>query len=206
MMHKHNFTRRELRKWPRFILALAILLIAIQMVSACSTPTEEELLVLPEEIGPGLFALIVYGEGEERNLYRGTAAFNPKTYTRDEESAETLLIQLSVPKERALALWLGRSGSHIPTDASYAIADLPNKLDGRISKFIFNDTTFSVAGVQILGHKGFSESGMLTIEQADSENIVFRFNVLIRANGTGETLKIVGLAHAAFDEFAMPAI
>lgn len=141
--------------------------------------------------------------GDDCHVLRGAAAFG-ETVNRANEP--TALIKLTGTDTR-LTLWFAREQQGRPATERYRIADLPDEPTGRFeTRFVTNETTFSVMGLHVSGHQAFSEEGVLTIEASEEGRITASFEIEMDLKGAEEDAHLKGHFIAAPAELGFPII
>lgn len=165
---------------------------------------QEALQEAPVEAGTFVAAV---QSADDCHVLRGTAAFGPDPEVTPNRSDEpTALIKLAGTDTR-LTLWFAREGQNRPAAERYRIADLPDEPTSRFeTRFITNETTFSVMGVHVSGHQAFSEGGTLTIEASEGERITASFEIEMDLKGADEGARLKGRFTATPADLGFPII
>ena len=157
-------------------------------------------------VEPGTFIVAVQSTGD-CHVLRGAAAFEPDPEATVNRAGEpTALIKLAGADTR-LTLWFARESQSHPAAERYRIADLPDEPTGRFdTRFVTNETTFSVMGLHVSGHQAFSEEGTFTIERSSEDRITASFEMEMDLKGTEEGAHLEGRFVAAPADLGFPII
>jgi hypothetical protein len=153
-------------------------------------------------VDPGAFVVAVQS-ADDCHVLRGTAAFG-ETVNRANEP--TALVKLAGADTR-LTLWFAREQQGRPAADRYRLADLPAEPTGRFeTRFVTNAITFSVMGLHVSGHQGFSEEGTLAVEASEEEQITASFEMEMDLKGAEEEAHLEGRFVAAPSRLGFPII